>query len=281
MPELSLVRPLREATAVRPVGPGQYQVDLSQYYTIVGRPNGGYLQCIIARAALEEVQAAGSHHQHALAVSTNYVGSARSATLDVAVDVRRVGRGVSFVHVTLRDGDDVMTESVVTLGTLHEEAEPRYHDARVFTIAPLEECWSRKEFVTGQEINFGHSVELRMDPECCGWLRGEVSERAEVRGWLKLTDGEASWDPWSLLFASDASPPATFPIGSVGWVPTLQLSSYVRSVPVGEWLRVRQWCVVVQGDLADERCEIYDDRGRLVASASQLVMCRFPPAHGG
>ena len=61
-------------------------------------------------------------------------------------------------------------------------------------------------------------------------------------------------------------------------MPTLQLSSYVRRIPASEWLRARQWCVVVADGLVDERCEIFDDLGEMVASSSQLAMVRFGQA---
>jgi acyl-CoA thioesterase len=150
--------------------------------------------------------------------------------------------------------------------------EPRYVDPTPFDLAPIEECL---EPMRSADINIGHCMELRMDPACAGWWQGAIAERGEIRGWLRLDDGSPGWDPWSLLFASDALPPATFPLGSSGWVPTLQLTSYVRSAPVGEWLRARQWCVVIDGDLVDERCELYDERGRLVANSYQLAMVRF------
>jgi acyl-CoA thioesterase len=82
-----------------------------------------------------------------------------------------------------------------------------------------------------------------------------------------------------LLFASDAMPPATFPLGSSGWVPTLQLTTYVRRIPASEWLRARQWCVVIADGIVDERCELFDARGELVASSTQLAMVRLPNAH--
>ncbi len=107
-------------------------------------------------------------------------------------------------------------------------------------------------------------------------MTGEVSERAEIKGWLRLDDGESSWDAWSVLFASDALPPATFPLGSSGWVPTLQLTSYVHQVPRSEWLRARQWAVIVAEGLVDERLDLFDDTGTLVASSQQIAMVRFP-----
>lgn len=261
---------------MEPRGDGRYRVELSRYFSVVGRPNGGYLQCVMANAALAGALEAGSVHQHAAAITTNYVGAPVSGVAEIVVDVRRVGRGATFAHVELFEEGQLMTESLVTLATLSTDDKLRYHDAPTFSLPPRDEC-VRSNGGPVDEINMGKSVEMLMDPDCTKWWAGEKSDRADVRAWLRLDDTSDSWwDAWSVLFASDAMPPATFAIGSTGWVPTLQLSSYVRSVPTSEWLRVRQWCVVVEGSYADERCEIFDDRDRLVASASQMVMCRFP-----
>ena len=59
-------------------------------------------------------------------------------------------------------------------------------------------------------------------------------------------------------------------------MPTLQLSSYIRREPVGEWLRIRQWCTMIDDGVVDERCEIFDEAGYLVASSVQLALVRFP-----
>ncbi len=275
MSDPTLVRPLRDAAAVEPLGDGRYAVQLSQYFTVVGRPNGGYLQCVMANAALAAAVAEGSPHLHATAVTTNYVGAPTIGAATVKVDVRRIGRGASFAHVELYENDQLMTESLVTLGTLHEDPTTRYHDATPPVVPALEECVASNG---GDDINIMKSADLRLDPATAAWWHGESVERAEVRGWIRLNDGASEWDAWSVLFATDALPPATFPIGSSGWVPTLQLTSYVRAIPQSVWLRVRQWCVVVEEGLVDERCELFDDRDRLVASSSQLAMVRFPHA---
>jgi hypothetical protein len=274
VPTPAIVFPLRDAAAVEPLDHGRFGVNLSQAYTVVGRPNGGYLQCVMANAALAAASEQGAPHIHATAVTTNYIGSPEVGEAEVRVDVRRVGRGASFVHAALWQNGNVTTESLITLGTLEQESNLRYHDALPPIVAPREECHTSRP--TNGEINIMSSAELLLDPSCVGWWTGSVSERAEIKGWIRLDDSVAQWDAWSVLFASDALPPATFPVGSSGWVPTLQLSSYVRSIPSSEWLRVRQWCVVIEDGLVDERCELFDDRDRLVASSSQLAMVRFP-----
>lgn len=264
---------LRVAGSVDELAPGRYRARLSETYTVMGHPHGGYLQTIVASAALAGASAQGASHVHASAVTTNYVGASEPGLVELGVDVRRVGRGASFAHVNLFQHDRLVVESLVVLSTLSESATPRYQDAQWPDLPPREECVASSG---SNELSIASVLEQRLDPASATWRDGVVSDRGETRAWLRLNDGEASWDAWSLHFAADAMPPATFPLGSTGWVPTLQLSSYVRRVPVGEWLRARQWCVVIAGDLVDERLELFDERGQLVASSSQLAMVRFP-----
>jgi acyl-CoA thioesterase len=265
-------RSLRDAAAVDRLALGYYASEISDDYTIVGHPNGGYLQCLLANAALAGASEAGSAHVHTTSITTNYMSAPVLGPVGLRVDVRRVGRSASFVHVELVQNDSVVTESLVTLGTLADDATVRYLHPRVPELAPLEECIRR---TVVEEIKLMNVADFRLDPVCATWLDGESSDVAEVKGWLRLDDGAAPWDAWTLLFASDALPPATFALGSSGWVPTLQLTSYVHQIPVGEWLRARQWCVVVTDGVVEERCELFDDRGQLVATSSQLAMVRF------
>lgn len=266
-------RSLRDAAAVDPLGPGRFAAAISDDYTVVAHPNGGYLQCLLANAALAAASAEGSAHVNASAVSTNFVTSPIVGPAELHASVRRVGRSASFVHVELIQDCAVTTESLVTLGTLADDATVRYLASALPDVAPLEECVRR---TVVEEIKLMGVVDFRLDPSSATWLDGTRSDLGEVKGWLRLDDGVAMWDAWSLLFASDGLPPATFPLGSSGWVPTLQLTSYVHQQPVGEWLRARQWCVVITEGVVEERCELFDARGSLVATSSQLAMVRFP-----
>jgi acyl-CoA thioesterase len=266
-------RSLRDAAAVEPRGAGRYAAVISDDYTIAGHPNGGYLQCLLANAALAAASDEGSQHVHATAVTTSYSTAPNVGPVDLLTTVRRVGRSASFVHVELVQDGSVTTESLVALGTLAESPTVRYLHASPPELAPVEECIAR---TVVEEIKLMRVVDFRLDRSCAAWLDGVASDVAEVKGWLRLSDGVGVWDAWTLLFASDGLPPATFPLGSSGWVPTLQLTSYVHQIPSGEWLRARQWCVVITDSVVEERCELFDERGQLVATSSQLAMVRFP-----
>ena len=266
-------RALRNAASVEPLGHGHYSLNLSPFYAVMGHPHGGYLQCAMANGALALASEEGSAHLHVTSMSTNFVCALELGPADIRARVRRVGRGASFVYAALYQDDVLGAESLVTLGTLKEDSVIRYQDAEVPNVNPLDEC---PQSTGRDDINILQVVDQHLDPASTGWWSGEFSSRGEVYGWLRLDDGDASWTPWSLLFAGDALPPATFPLGSSGWVPTLQLNSRVSRVPRGEWLRGRQWAAVIADGLVDERCELFDETGALVASSSQLAMVRFP-----
>jgi hypothetical protein len=117
-------------------------------------------------------------------------------------------------------------------------------------------------------------IDVRLEPGCSGFIEGHPSGRGELRGWLSLPDGE-SFDPTSLLFAVDAFPPATFEIEFSGWVPTLELTAYIRAVPAPGPVQVLQRAHVIDDQRVDESCFVWDRTGRLVAQCTQLAGIRI------
>jgi hypothetical protein len=117
-------------------------------------------------------------------------------------------------------------------------------------------------------------VEVRLDAQSRRYTQGDPSGSGELRGWLSLPDGE-SFDAVSLMFAADAMPPATFDIEMAGWVPTLQLTVYIRALPAPGPLKVTQRAQLIQGRLVDEVCNVWDSTGALVVQATQLAGIRL------
>jgi hypothetical protein len=117
-------------------------------------------------------------------------------------------------------------------------------------------------------------IEVRLEPDSSGFTTGAPSGRGELRGWLALP-GDEAFDPTSLLFAVDAFPPATFDIEFSGWVPTLELTAYVRALPAPGPVRILQRAQLIDAQRVDESCYVWDRTGRLVAHASQLAGIRL------
>jgi acyl-coenzyme A thioesterase PaaI-like protein len=256
-----------------------HRVELDPAWTIGGKPNGGYLLATMARAALASVAAIeGPAHPHPVTATAHYVASPDPGPAEVHVELLRRGRRKSQARARLvRDGD-VCVEAAFTLGRHDPAAEPWWTDVAAPVLPPVDDCLRLPAVGTsGIALPIMELVDIRLDPAVAGFRRGAPAGRGELRGWLAFADGRAP-DPLSLLFALDAFPPATFDRASTGWVPTLELTAYVRAVPAPGPLRVRQRARLVEADLVDEVCHVWDSRGRLVAQATQLAGIRVGDA---
>ena len=172
--------------------------------------------------------------------------------------------------------DQACVEALLTTSQLDGAVAP-YWDRGLPAISPVayEDCVRLvPRPPDGRRVAIMDQVEVRLEPESSGFTAGQPSGRGELRGWLALPAGEA-FDPTSLLFAVDAFPPATFDIEYSGWVPTLELTVYVRALPAPGPVRVLQRAQLIDARRVDEQCHIWDRTGRLVAHGSQLAGVRL------
>jgi len=231
-----------------------------------GIMHGGFLLQTLAAAAVTEA------HPDPVAVSAHFLSAPRLGAAQVVVEALRTGRSTSTTRTQLVQGGRTCLDAVVTSGRLPETSEPTYMDGAPPVLPPFQDC-RRNGPAPGHERNgITEQLDIRLDPAASAWL-GERSDRAEVRGWLRATDGSDA-SALSLVCLADALPPVTFSLGLRGWVPTVQLTVHVRARPAPGWIRAVQRAVLVQGGWLDEQCELWDARDALVAQASQLAMYR-------
>ena len=257
-------------TALTPRGEGSYRADVDPHWVIGGKPNGGYLLAILGRAA-----SAHGPHPHVIAASAHYLRPPEPGPVSVDVEVLRAGRSASQLRARMSQDGLVCIESLLTTSELGE-SEP-YWDrglpdpgtgtfADAIRLPPVNPI--------GLSVPIMGEVDVRLDPASFGFGQGRPSGRGELRGWLALP-GDEAFDPTSLLYAVDAFPPATFEIEVTGWVPTLELSAYVRALPAPGPVRILHRAGLVDGGRVDESCWVWDARGRLVAQAGQLAGIRL------
>jgi hypothetical protein len=270
-----------DATIVRG-GEGFYTAELNPMWTVGGRPHGGYLLAIMARAAI----AADSDgaHPHPLAATAAYLSSPEVGPATVTIDVQRRGRLASQVRAQLRQHDRVLVDAQFTLGRLEPDPTPYWSTVEPPEVAPFGECRRGLADPRGSGVHVAmlDLVDQRLDMSSVG-EHDRTDENpfrggsGELRGWVAFDDG-TPFDPVSLLYVADSFPPATFTIGTVGWVPTMSLTAYVRALPAPGPVRVRQRVGLLAGALADQVCEVWDSTGRIVAQATQLDAVRLDPS---
>lgn len=259
-----------EVTALVEAGPGRFTADVHPNWTIGGKPNGGYLLALLGRAA-----AIVGPHPHVIAASAHYLASPVPGPVTVCAEVLRAGRSASQLRAWMAQNGRPTVEALITTSTLEENTEP-YWSGGVpqTTISDAEQCVRvPPTSPTGLEVTIMGEVDLRIDPATLSFATGKPSGNGELRGTLELPGGE-SFDPTSLLYALDAFPPATFEVALSGWVPTLELTTYVRALPAPGPLKVLHRAGMIEAQRVDEACFVWDSRGRLVAQATQLAGLR-------
>ena len=111
---------------------------------------------------------------------------------------------------------------------------------------------------------------MRLDPATTGWRQGRPAGIPEMRGYFGLRE-DRDPDAYLLALAVDGLPPVVFGLGATGWAPTVELTWYMRGVPVPGPLRVATRCRHVSGGWFDEEAEVWDAAGQLVAQSRQIA----------
>ncbi len=233
--------------------------------------HGGWLLETLTTAALQH-----TGHPHPLAVSAHYLSSPRIGPATLRCEPLREGRTVGTVHARLSQQDRVKLDVTVTAGTLPPpDSEPYRTDARPPVLPPPEQC-PRTEAHEGTPRNgITENLEIRLDPATASWMSGTFGGSMSVGGWVRSATGRAV-DPLLLLAVCDALPPVTLDLGIGGWVPTVELTAYLRCVPADGWLAVVQRSRLLHGGFLEEDCDVWDSAGRLVLQARQLAVYREP-----
>lgn len=255
-----------EATAVRPAGPGVYDIDIDGSWSVGGVPNGGYLLALILRAVAPE-----SPHPHPLSTSAHFVAPPKPGLARIRVDLLRAGRTTATLRATLTQGAIPRVEAIVTTSTLSREASVEWSGPAPEPVAPVDDCIPAVvDLPDGTHVGLLEHVDLRLDPQTLGWFSGRPAGQLSMRGHMRLADGTQP-DPVVLALAVDSLPPTVFGLGRLGWAPTVELSVLTRSLPAPGWLTVHLRGRLVRDGWFDEEAEVYDADGELVAQSRQLA----------
>jgi hypothetical protein len=260
---------LDDATALTELGDGRFEVDVREEYAIGGiKPNGGYLLACLGRAAIAATANTEVTQPFVVAAGVQFAGSPDLGPATIDTDVVRVGRTASQVAARLPG-----VSAQFTLATLTEDATPFWGEPPPVELPAIENCEPTLRVPlgdNGRELRFDPAAALRFTD------KGPIgSGDGELRAWFRFTS-ERRITPLDLLYVVDCMPPPSFTIMFTGFVPTLDLTVYVRAIPAPGPLRIRFRAQMISQTFADEVCEVWDSAGRLVAQSTQLTALRLP-----
>lgn len=248
---------------------GVAQGAISDAWSIVGRPHGGYLLAMALRAFQLELEAPDP-----LSMTAHFLEPGEPGPVRFETRVYRRGRGTTMGETRMiQDGrlraifHGLFGDLEGRVGTTYEEWSPPHR-------FDPDQC-TQVETLAGVTAPLMELIDVRYAPPADRFLRGETGGSLECGGQVAFTGGRPM-DMLGLACVIDAYPPTTFSrYGPAGWVPTLTLSVYFRRRPgpgcwVGAWIRTR--CML--DGLLEEDGEFWDSEGRLLAQCRQLAVFR-------
>jgi hypothetical protein len=257
-------------SALTQTSPGRFDANVNAQWTIGGKPNGGYLLAMLTRAGTTT-----GPHEDVIAASATYLSSPEPGPVTIQAEVLRAGRSASQVHARMLQDGRPTIEALLTTSQLNLDTKPFWDSGLPEAGRPIGECVPvPARMPDGTPVAIMDEVDARFDPDTLDFMAGHPSGRGELRGWLALPEDEP-FVPASLVYAVDAFPPATLEIEPAGWVPTLELTVYVRALPAPGPVQVLQKVQLIDAQRVDQVCYVWDSTGRLVAHGTQLAGIRL------
>ncbi len=257
-----------EASAVKQVDAGTYTAEVQPDWDIFGITNGGYLVSILARAMGQEAP-----ERDLVSISARFLNPGRPGPADIGITVLKTGRGTTTLQGQMSQGGRTLfiahaTFSVSGMGT---PVDASYEETP--EIPPADRCLRLlPEGDAPLPPPFSKQVHVLIRPEDLKFGEEAEGRKPEIRGWFRLLDGE-QLDPYGLVLAADAFPPAVFTANlPMGWTPTIDISVYVRDPGPHEIVKTRVHTRHITGGWLEEDVEMWDPSGRLVAQSRQLAL---------
>ena len=241
--------------------PLRFAGTITDNWSVNGNPDGGYIMAMLANAILQK-----SEKKKLVILTANFIS--RSFQGEAWLAIEKIGSSRQFERWEARLQQDGK-ETVRAFGTCTDDEVPREnrYEKRPPTLAPLSDCMALPEIP--RYTIFRH-MDVRLDPDCAGWMSGNLTERSEQKGWIKFKD-DRPFDQLSILLLSDAFPPPVLASqGVIAWVPTIEMTVNIRTIPSTKWLKCIFRSHFINGGFVEEDGELWDEKGELVAISRQI-----------
>ena len=248
-----------------------YEGNLSDRWSIGKTPNGGYTMALAAKAISESL-----NHNDPLVITANYLNRLDFGKVLVSVEVLPFTKSLSSARATMLQDDEIkviftatFTDFLKTKGLNKSfRQEPAFVDYEDCIFHPFKE---------GFNPGLEKFIEKRYCPDSVWWeeKKKDKLNKATLNLYMSWPDKETA-DLYSLiLFLDSTTPPIFNSMGSVGWVPTISLTSHLRAFPSDGPLKVSAKTDFLTSGFIEEDREIWDSKGNLVGQSKQLAKLRL------
>ncbi|MDA9340988.1 thioesterase family protein [Gammaproteobacteria bacterium] len=241
-------------------------------YFVGNTPHGGYLMALMNKALASVMP-----HPSAINSNVYYLDRTDPAEAEIHIEILRTSRGSSMGQARLIQNG----KTTCLFSGLYSDFKYMKGHSGLGTPLPaikdsLDEAqFKRMNYDTlkpGSTPSFIQQLELSVHPHHAWWDSALPVGEAEARcsAYLELIGGPAN--ELVLSYLSDILPPVVQnKYGSLGWVPTLTLTTNIRQLPTTNKLFIDGHAKDISNGYFEQDCNIWDLNGNLVATSRQLA----------
>ena len=243
-------------------------------YFVGNTPHGGYLMALMHKALTNVLP-----HSTAISSSVQYLDRIEAKPFELEVEIFKTSRGSSSGIVKLKQDNKICTTFT---GTCSDFEHMKGYDDLQKPLPNIFNDHDKKDYVKmnydkiskGFTPAFIQQLECSIHPDHAWWNResdlNNKDNDARCSAFLEMKGGTP--DQFCLSFYSDILPPVVCnKFGSLGWIPTITLTTHIRKIPLTSILYADFRASDINKGYFEQDCNIWDLDGNLVASSRQLT----------
>jgi len=263
------------------VAPGWYTAELSNAWDF-RTPSGGALMTVAMRAMQQEL---ADPDLRPLSANTHFCSPVPAGPLEIRVEVLRHGGAAAQLRAQLSSTSVPGPGLEVSATFARDRPGVDVIDTTPPAVPPPDQCPSlaNATLIGGHQAPpFFENFDTRLAQGHMWWRKDWPAGPARIARWFRyktpqrLADGRL--DPLALPPLADTMPPALIqklgPDHEPFFAPSLDLTVHFLEDTTAEWLLTAVHARRARAGSATADVEIWDDRGTLVAYATQMMLLR-------
>jgi acyl-CoA thioesterase len=275
---------LAHDTRVERISAGSYAATLPEHWNF-RTPSGGVLMTVALRAAGVELDAP---ELQLTSASTIFCEPILAGSLVARVEVMRRGGAAAQVMTSLRNERQQRDALRVVATFARKTPGPKFVDVSPPAVPTPEQAAPFSDpvpFLKKYRAKFSDNFESRLAAGHDWFSEGFRAGDARFARWFRYKvrqhSADGLLDPLALPPIADTMPPAVIMKLGPGFepfvAPSLDLTMHFLAPTDREWLLVSTQCRSAGRGVATADSEIWDDAGRMLAYATQMMIFRRPP----
>jgi hypothetical protein len=248
---------------VERTGENRFETEISSDWNIVA-PNGGYLMAIAGK-----VISSISDYRNPLSMTAYYHKPAVTGHAELIIDriiksKRTITANISLIQKKKEviSYTGLFTQKDAFSGMTLVQKQPMLPDPSVCIEMP------------NRPLSFFKQVRLSVPQDQLDWLQGVKGKETVFSGYLSFYDNRPM-DALSVLLFVDATPPPILrKTGPLAWVPTIELTVQVRTIPTGNSLGFVSKTHFTTNGLTETDVELWTEEGKISALGRQLAFIK-------